>query len=91
MKSVHLRIAGRVQGIGYRAWARDEAVRRGLSGWVRNRRDRSVEAVFSGDDAAVDAMVAACNHGPLGARVTDIVAADYHGTPLEGFRVLPTD
>jgi acylphosphatase len=90
VKSVHLRIEGRVQGIGYRAWAEDEAMQRGLAGWVRNRYDRSVEAVFSGDDGEVDAMVAACNRGPLGARVTKVMATDYVGPPLTRFTVLPT-
>ncbi len=91
MKSIHLRIEGRVQGIGYRAWAEEEAMQRGLAGWVRNRYDRSVEAVFTGDDEAVDAMVAACNRGPLGASVTRVMATDYVGPPFTRFRVLPTE
>jgi len=91
MKSVHLRIEGRVQGIGYRAWVEDEAIKRGLAGWVRNRNDRSVEAVLSGEDQVVDAMVADCNHGPLGARVTGVLASDYVGPPLTRFTVLPTE
>lgn len=91
LKSVHVTITGRVQGIGYRAWVDDEAMKRGLAGWVRNRRDGSVEAVFSGEAEAVTAMIAACNRGPLGARVTSVIASDYVGPPLTRFTVLPTE
>lgn len=62
--SRHVSITGRVQGVGYRAFVESEAVARGLSGWVRNRRDGSVEAVFSGDAEVVDAMIEACRRGP---------------------------
>ena len=62
-------IRGRVQGIGYRAWTEYTALERGLQGWVRNRRDGSVEALFSGLEDNVAAMIAACRDGPPGARV----------------------
>jgi acylphosphatase len=62
-------IRGRVQGVGFRMWTEDEALRRGLEGWVRNRRDGAVEAVFSGSDDRVAAMISACHHGPRGAQV----------------------
>jgi acylphosphatase len=65
----HVVIRGRVQGVGYRAWTEYTARDHGLEGWVRNRRDGSVEAVFAGALAAVDAMIAACRRGPPGARV----------------------
>ena len=65
----HVVIRGRVQGVGYRAWTEYTAVSRGLEGWVRNRRDGSVEAVFAGPAQAVEAMVAACRRGPPGAWV----------------------
>jgi acylphosphatase len=71
-KAVHVRITGRVQGVGYRAWTVDEARRRGLSGWVRNVADGNVEAVFSGNAATVDEMVAACRRGPSLARVSNV-------------------
>ena len=73
IRSVHVRITGRVQGVGYRAWTVDEARRRGLSGWVRNRADGDVEAVFSGPAATVDDMLAACRRGPFSARVDDVM------------------
>ena len=68
----HIRIMGEVQGVGFRAWAKSEAERRGLSGWTRNRRDGSVEVMMSGDALAVAAMVGACRSGPRGATVQSI-------------------
>jgi acylphosphatase len=65
----HVVIHGRVQGVGYRAWTEVTALERGLEGWVRNRRDGAVEAVFNGPDKEVAAMIAECRRGPPGARV----------------------
>ena len=73
---VHVLIRGRVHGVGFRAWTQHEAERRGLEGWVRNRRDGTVEAVFAGDAASVEAMIAACKTGPRGSRVDDIEQRD---------------
>jgi acylphosphatase len=68
----HVVVRGRVQRVGYRAWTEHMALQRGLEGWVRNRRDGSVEAVFAGPAAVVEAMVAACRRGPPGAQVEAI-------------------
>ena len=68
-KTVEVRITGRVQGVSFRAWTREEAERRGLGGWVRNREDGSVEACFTGPAGTVDEMVALCREGPAVARV----------------------
>ena len=65
----HVTIRGRVQGVGYRAWVESEASARGIEGWVRNRRDGSVEAVFAGPADIVSAMIEACRRGPSSARV----------------------
>jgi acylphosphatase len=65
-------IRGRVQGVGFRYWTRRTATARGLEGWVRNRRDGSVEAVFAGDEKAVAAMIALCRRGPNAARVESV-------------------
>ena len=65
----HVVIRGRVQGVGYRAWIEYKALQRGLEGWVRNRRDGSVEAVFAGPAAAVADMIEACDRGPPAAQV----------------------
>ena len=74
MKSLRLIISGRVQGVGYRDWIVAEAREHGVGGWVRNRGTDEVEALLSGDDEAVDAVLAACDRGPLYARVASIVA-----------------
>ena len=66
-----LTITGRVQGVGYRYWAMRTGLRLGVTGWVRNRTDGSVEALIVGDDAAVGAMIDACRRGPADARVDD--------------------
>ena len=89
-------IRGRVQGVGYRAWVEHQALRLGLHGWVRNRRDGSVEALFEGADDVVAKMVAACGRGPSSARVENVVAEDVGTDALglrhadERFSVLPT-
>jgi acylphosphatase len=92
----HVIVRGEVQGVGYRAFVEQEARRRGLRGWVRNRHDGSVEAAFVGPRAAVEAMVEACRRGPIFARVS---ALDYReGTETDllergegdSFSVLPT-
>lgn len=92
----HVSIRGRVQGVGYRAWVADEAMRRGLDGWVRNRRDGSVEAVFAGPEEAVSAMIEACRRGPSPALVealhSRLAGDDLLGLrrPGERFSVLAT-
>ena len=78
-RSVWLRIAGRVQGVGYRAWALRQASALGLRGWVRNRADGSVELQAAGDDHAIAALIEACRTGPRHAEVsavTVVVAED---------------
>jgi acylphosphatase len=89
-RSVHATITGLVQGVGFRAFVEREAERRGLAGWVRNRRDGSVEAVFSGDDAKVAAMVDACRRGPPVGHVENVAVEAYRGPTLTRFTVLPT-
>jgi acylphosphatase len=65
----HVVIRGRVQGVGYRVWMEVAALERRIEGWVRNRRDGSVEAVFGGPEGDVAAMIAECRRGPPGAWV----------------------
>lgn len=69
---VELRIAGRVQGVWYRASAEKEARRLGLAGWVRNGEDGTVEAVAEGERAALEDFIAWCRKGPIAARVDDV-------------------
>jgi acylphosphatase len=82
IKRVHLQISGRVQGVFYRGWTADQAHKRDLSGWVRNRFDGSVEAVFEGPGEVVDEMVKLCHDGPSHAQVDSIL--DDYSEPVEG-------
>jgi acylphosphatase len=68
----HIVIRGRVQGVGYRAWTETAALERGVQGWVRNCRNGTVEALFSGSPEVVEAMIATCSDGPHGSRVDRI-------------------
>jgi acylphosphatase len=90
MAIVHLRIEGRVQGVGYRYWLNREAVRNGLTGWVRNRSDGSVEALLIGPADAIERMIEACRQGPLGARVSDVAAGEAEDDGSDGFSPRPT-
>ncbi len=88
--AVRVRIEGRVQGIGFRFWTVDQATALGLRGWVRNRIDGGVEAVFAGPPEAVAEMVRHCHRGPAYARV-ERVAEDPEANPVgPGFRIAPT-
>jgi acylphosphatase len=89
--SVRIVVTGRVQGVGYRAWMSGRAEVHGVSGWVRNRRDGTVEAVFIGDEQVVAAIVAECRQGPRMARVEDVAVSAWDGPALEGFAELPTE
>jgi acylphosphatase len=85
-----LRIRGLVQGVGFRYWLQREAQRLGIAGWVRNRRDGSVEAVVSGPAVAVTAIVAMSHRGPPSARVDDVEVTADDGT-FDGFEARPTE
>jgi acylphosphatase len=84
-KTVRLIIQGRVQGVSYRWWTVGAATQRGLNGWVRNRRDGSVEALVSGPIAQVDDLIEACRQGPSAARVMDIEIVAEEGAVTGGF------
>ena len=90
MRSARLRITGRVQGVGYRAWAMQVATRLGLRGWVRNRSDGSVEALVIGEDDAVARMIEACRAGPFGARVSDVAISNAEDDGSAAFTAKPT-
>jgi acylphosphatase len=80
-------VRGYVQGVFFRDTARREAQRRGVAGWVRNRADGAVEAVFEGASAEVEALVEFCRHGPRGADVADVEVSDEPVEGLAGFDV----
>jgi acylphosphatase len=89
-RTVHVRIEGRVQGVFFRDWMEREARSLGLTGWVRNRRDNSVEATISGDPASIDDMLARCRHGPPAARVTDLAILSENDESFASFEIRPT-
>ena len=89
-KAERVRIFGRVQGVWYRGWTVDEATRRRLSGWVRNRRDGSVEALFAGPCEIVEEMIEACRKGPPAARVDAIERTQAEGVAAPGFVQRPS-
>jgi len=90
-KTVRLRITGRVQGVGYRFWMTRTAGNLGLRGWVRNRRDGSVEALVTGIPEAVAAMIEASRKGPFGSQVSDVTVAPAEDDGSVGFVSRPTE
>ncbi len=89
MKAVRVLISGRVQGVWFRAWTKQQATALGLDGWVRNRREGDVEALFAGPDEAVEAMIAECANGPPHARVSAVSTETDNPPQTPGFHVLP--
>ena len=92
MPTVQLRIVGMVQGVGYRYGLEREARRLGLTGWVRNRADGSVEAIAQGSAEALDALTTWARRGPSAARVTGVTAStpSEHNQTYERFEIRPT-
>ena len=82
-----VRIAGRVQGVFFRAWAAEQAEALGVAGWVRNCRDGSVEALLQGEAGAVEALIEALHRGPPSARVERVEVEDASAEPVSGFEV----
>jgi acylphosphatase len=89
-RTVRVRIEGGVQGVGYRYWTERVAAELGLAGWVRNRRDGSVEALFSSPADDVAEMLQRCMDGPPSACATAVVNLEEGGPAPDGFDVLPT-
>jgi acylphosphatase len=83
----HVWVSGEVQGVFFRYETRERARRERLMGWVRNLPDGRVEAVFEGDDPAVERLVRWCHQGPEGARVSDVEVRDEDPEGLSGFDV----
>lgn len=93
-RSVRILVHGRVQGVGYRAFLCTEAEAYGVSGWVRNRRDGTVEAELYGAAAAVEGVLARARKGPVGGRVEQVVVTELPpGEELAAgvMTVLPTE
>ena len=86
VKTVRVEVSGRVQGVGFRDWVRNLAVDRALTGWVRNRRDGSVEALISGPRAAVQTVIRRAQDGPPAARVEAVRSSPAEAPEAPGFR-----
>jgi acylphosphatase len=91
IRTVSVRIEGRVQGVYYRAWTEQNARALGLDGSVRNAHDGSVEAVFSGPADKVAEMLRLCERGPPDARVARVTVIQEGGSAPRGFKVLGTN
>jgi acylphosphatase len=87
MQRRHVVIYGFVQGVGFRFWVERAANSRGVAGWVRNRADGAVEAVFEGEPEDVDALVGFCRRGPRGAQIERVDVEEQSAEGLSGFRV----
>jgi acylphosphatase len=85
-----LLVHGHVQGVWYRGWTVAQATALGLDGWVRNRRDGTVEILVSGPDAAVAEMIVRCRAGPPAARVDGVAVEEADETVPAGFVQRPT-
>jgi len=88
VRRVRVRVTGLVQGVYFRAEARDRARSLGIAGWVRNAADGAVEATFEGEDEHVDALLAWCRRGPPGARVDRVEVEREEPAAEKGFRVV---
>lgn len=88
--AVRARIAGKVQGVWYRQWTTEAAAELGLTGWVRNRSDGTVEACFSGPPKQVQLMLQRCEEGPPKAEVTEVTHEPCPTPSLQVFQRLPT-
>lgn len=88
--AAHARIEGKVQRVWYRNWTVESATKRGLTGWVRNRADGTVEAVFAGPKDQVDDMVQACWQGSPKSKVTNVIASPIDVPTEPGFREIDT-
>jgi len=88
--AIHVIVEGRVQGVGYRAFVEREAKSRGLTGWVRNRSDGSVEAVFAGPEEDLQSMIVACHRGPRLSIVRNVREQPHPMGEWKDFAVWPT-
>ena len=88
--ALHVIVEGRVQGVGFRAYVEHEAKQRGLRGWVRNRSDGRVEAVFCGEEEDVQSMIVACHRGPRMSLVREVKSEPHPLGDWRAFDVWPT-
>ena len=89
-RTVHVVVSGHVQGVWYRGWMVESARALDLRGWVRNRRDGTVEAVFGGPEPAIEIMLTRCHSGPPAARIDSVTAVAWDGETGTCFHQLPS-
>ena len=85
MRALYIKIEGKVQGVWFRAWTKEQALALGLRGWVRNRADGSVEAVVAGPDSSLEEMLKRFHKGPPLAKVSGVKSETWGGEVPEGF------
>ena len=90
MVQSHIHIYGQVQGVFYRASMQEKARELGVTGWVRNCADGSVEAMICGPESAISTLISWCQDGPPSARVDDVQVSPVASTPFDGFNILPS-
>ena len=90
MTSVHVLISGRVQGVGFRYWAAGEADKCKIGGWIRNRRDGCVEALFCGPATHLDTLLEALRRGAMPIRVDDITVVEWGDETMSTFEIRRT-
>lgn len=88
MSTVHLLIEGKVQGVFYRASAKEAANDLGISGWIKNRKDGNVEIVASGDEVNINRFINWCHEGPRRAVVTNVTVTPQEDKTFDGFEVI---
>ena len=88
MATIHLHIAGKVQGVFYRATAKEVADRLNLSGWIKNKKDDTVEAVVTGDDEQLKKFVDWCKQGPEKATVEKVIVTEQEPLDFKDFVIL---
>jgi len=91
MIAKHLRIHGQVQGVGYRQSMQHLARKLGLTGWVRNQRDGTVEALVCGDEAAVSQILSWARHGPTFGQVSQVLVSEAPCPETSSFNILSTE
>jgi len=89
MPTFHLLIKGKVQGVFYRATAKEVAKKLGITGWIKNTNDGNVEALVTGTELLMQNFIAWCRSGPKGAQVTDVIITEQPETEFENFTIDP--
>ncbi len=88
MKTVHVLVKGKVQGVFYRASAKEMAVKMGISGWVKNTRDGNVELMITGEKDNIESYIAWCRQGPERAKVEELIWEEKESTSFNDFQIV---